>query len=368
MKKTIVTDNQRVVTSYRVFLSHPGLKETAHFSMGRVWSINHALWNLKKGVNNSSNSFSWQRWLIWGTGWPDTGDPSNQMQTSSIAYPSSSRASYLLYKNSWEGEVERWCIYQPKQKPVFVPFCLLGCPLLPGGERLMCCSWLTHWSQVQQSTIPPVHLLLWLPDAPQTVYLPQKFCPKDGPFFYLSTGVLTAAVRYRKVGHTLQTETWMGASSLGSSFCIAVLVPVAGEATGVTDDFFGEDTMTRLPCKKLTTPTGSGRMTNTHPVHLPMPPATPLSDCLFWWCSPGFCMHREGLPILLTTAPYLLSWELLVDGKFLCSHGVSPAQETLLYAASPCSTAECTYTRGPQQTPNKLEGWEITNHIKFNKR
>lgn len=69
--------------------------------------------------------------------------------------------------------------------------------------------------------------------------------------FYLSkppTGVLTAAIRHWP---TLQPEAWRAACSFRSSVWVAVLVPVAGEATGDAEDigtaFCQVDTMSGGP-------------------------------------------------------------------------------------------------------------------------
>lgn len=78
---------------------------------------------------------------------------------------------------------------------------LLDLPLLPGGERVgdpsLFCSWLTDLSQGWQSMIPPVNLLLQLPDAPQPAHL-------------------------------------LSQCSLGTSVWVAASLLVAGEAAGDT--------------------------------------------------------------------------------------------------------------------------------------
>lgn len=73
-----------------------------------------------------------------------------------------------------------------------------------------------------------------------------------------------------KLGHNLQPETWMSACSLGSSVCVAVSLPVDGEAPGNVEDvaFCWVDTMTGDLCEQVTTTIGSGS-DSTLPAHPP---------------------------------------------------------------------------------------------------
>lgn len=98
------------------------------------------------------------------------------------------------------------------------------------GTLISCVEWLMSLLQERQSMIL-LHLLFWLPDAPQPAHILLKLYQQAKHLFNLSafsTGVLTATN-----SHWLKTlalpvpETWMTTCSLRSSVWVATLLPLA---------------------------------------------------------------------------------------------------------------------------------------------
>jgi len=111
--------------------------------------------------------------VVWGVSLSDTGNTSGVdglPSTLSIDCLSTSRASYLLYRGAWEGQMckEEVCLLLQ----AFASFPFSYC-LQPGWGRIqdpldlvfVWCLYLFLF-QGEQSTVPPVYLFLRLPDAP----------------------------------------------------------------------------------------------------------------------------------------------------------------------------------------------------------